>query len=387
MLRSYVRVKPCHSAASNRVLFYSEGWGSGGIETFVMNVVRRLDRREFGFDIYSTHDNSNLYDGQIKRFGGGRYTIFPDKRPNQVIRLIAGVRGFANLIKNGDYSIVHINTMNGMGLLYAMVAARCGVKVRVVHSHNDDVGDGFKTIKRLIGKIGRVLFGKYATSRIACSESAGEYLFGEYRFRVINNGVDVDRFAFKKEIREAVRREYGLNCDAPVIGSLARLSSQKNPLFQLDIFKKFSEDHPSARYLMLNHGEMLGEVEKHIRDLGLNSKVILISPTTTPEAVLFSLDAMLFPSRFEGLGYVAIEAQCTGLPVLASDVVPKETRVTNLIEYLSLEQPPHEWADKLEGMLGSFDRTKYANLVRNSGFDSSLTTMEIIELYRKLIAT
>lgn len=60
-----------------------------------------------------------------------------------------------------------------------------------------------------------------------------------------------------------------------------------------------------------------------------------------------AIDVFVFPSKFEGLGMVLIEAQASGLPIVTSDVVPKEAMITENIEAVSLENFPEYWANKV----------------------------------------
>lgn len=141
------------------VLAYSEAWGQGGIEAFVMNVVRAVQGQDLSFDICSTWDWSDSYDKELEEARVHRFSLFKGEKPGQVTRLVKGVSFFTDRLKARHYDAVWINTMNGMGFSYAKAAERLGVPVRVVHAHSADVGVGASGVKRLVSSLGSSLYG------------------------------------------------------------------------------------------------------------------------------------------------------------------------------------------------------------------------------------
>lgn len=350
---------------------YAEAWGQGGIESFLMNVFRRLSGNGFTFDLFSTWDWSDAADEELEKLSVHRITVFHGHRPGQLTRLRDGLKGFGEALSKEGYDAVYVNTMNGLGFLYAREAARRGVPVRVVHSHNSDVGEGAKTLKRAVGRMGSLLFGGYATARAACSTAAGEHLFGRRGFTVVRNGVDTERFRFDAAARERVRNEIGVGPEAPLVGNIGRIAPAKNPLFQLEVFAELLELAPDARYLMVGGNEMGDAVPEKARALGIQERVSVLPPVANPAPYYSALDAFLMPSLFEGLGTVRVEAQCSGLPVLCSDVLPIEGDVTDLARNRSLDDPSSRWAEDLMEMLARRgDRDSYSQAVANAGWSA-----------------
>ncbi len=355
----------------SRVLVYTEAWGQGGIESFLMNVFRRLSGNGFDFDLFSTWDWSDVADGELGRLGVHRTAVFHGYRPSQLTRLRSGLKGFAEALSEGNYDAVYVNTMNGLGFLYAREAARCDVPVRVVHSHNSDVGEGAKALKRAVGRLGSLMFGGYATVRASCSTAAGEYLFGRRGFIVVKSGIETERFSFDPAARECIRGELGVEPEVSLVGNIGRIAPAKNPLFQLEVFAELINFVPDARYLMIGGNEMGDVVLEKARALGIQDRVSVLPPVADPAPYYSALDAFLMPSLFEGLGNVRIEAQCSGLPILCSDSLPVEGDVTDLTRSCSLEDPPLLWAEELMKMLTRCgDRGSYARVIEDAGWSA-----------------
>ena len=335
----------------------------------VVNEVMTLACPYTEFELLTTWDMPDVDDSALEARGLVHHKIFSGTRPNLVIRTLAGLRTFNDLLEKGEYDAVHINTSNGTGLIYAFVAKRQGVIRRVVHSHNSNFGPGSRTIKGAIQCVCVSCFGNAPTMRVACSNAAGEYLFGDKPFEVVKNGIDVSRFAFKQTLRESLRSELEVG-DNLLFGNIGRLSEPKNPFSQIRIFAEAVKLRPGTRYLFLGEGELLAEAKQLATELGVEESVIFHEPVADAAPYYSALDALLLPSFYEGLPYVCIEAQCSGLPILMSDVVTDEAVVTDLVEKMSLDASAGEWAEKLVELAEmKRDRSVYPESVRAARFD------------------
>ncbi len=353
-----------------KILVYSEAWGKGGIESFICGEISALQGEDYQFDVFTTWCWEGLASYAADAYGVGQYTVYDGYRPNLIKRVIRGAKAFGDLLAANHYDAVHINTMNGSGFVYSWVAKRHGVPVRIVHSHNSDVGAGAKTLKRFISKVFTSLYGNTATVRLACSKDAGRYLFGDKPFQIVNNGIDTERFRYKVESRTAIRAELGISEDVTLLGNIGRIAPAKNPLFQLDVFAEYLKLDSNARYLMVGGGELVEETRTHAKKLGIDDKLVIHEPVADTAPWYCALDAFLMPSLYEGLGIVRIEAQCSGLPILISDVQPHEGDLTELSKRCSLDASPIAWADELYVMARKSvtDRETYAATIQAAGY-------------------
>ncbi|WP_172145971.1 glycosyltransferase [Bifidobacterium panos] len=329
-----------------RVLYYSEGWGFGGIETFVMNTVRCLNSQVFGFDIFCTHDWNESHDTEIAKLGGCRYVVFKGHKPGLRTRFKASTKKWRSLLREHHYDIVHINTMNGMGFAYAHIAEQEGVPVRIVHSHNTAFGSGLKLVKQIAHTAGKTVWGKSATTCLACSSEAGEYLFGKGDFQVVRNGVDIDMLRFNHEVREAYRAELGIENDTVLFGAPGRLSEAKNPLFQVGILKHLLDGGVRAKLLLVGEGPLKERIEVYASQLGIDNALIIRSATDNVAPYYWALDVFTMPSTFEGAPTTPIEAAVAGLPFICSDNVPSfGAHISG--EYRLGLNDANEWAEKV----------------------------------------
>ena len=369
---------PDARAQGKRVICYSEAWGQGGIETFLMSLFRRLQGKGFAFTVFSCWDWNPAMDEELASLGIDRYTVFPDHKPGQAKRLREGSAGFGELIDLIHPDAVYVNTMNGMGFLYTDVAKRKGVPVRVAHSHNSAFGSGQAAAKAVMHNFGKVVLGGSATIRLACSADAGRYLFGSRRFTMLNNGIDTNRFAFDPEARASLRTELGIPQDALLFGSVGRIAEAKNPLFQIRAFGEILCLEPGSYYLMVGDGEMKDQVVALVEELGIADRVIMPGYLPDPAPVYSALDCFLMPSLFEGLAIVCIEAQCARCAIVCSEALPPEAHVTDAEVLMPLSAGERAWAEKAVEMARmEGDRAAYASLVREAGFDADDTACQV----------
>ena len=372
---------PAKRADGLRVICYSEVWGQGGIETFLMTLFQHRQNKGMAFTVYSTWDSNTALDGELEALGIDRYTVFPDFKAGQARRLKEGAAGFAEVVELIKPDAIYINTMNGMGFLYTHVAKKRGVPVRVAHSHNSAYGSGQALAKGLAHRFGKSVLGGSATACLACSDEAGRYLFGSRPFTVVNNGIDTDRFAFNPDARAELRERYGIPLDAPLFGSVGRLAEAKNPLFQIRTFAEILRLEPSAYYLMVGDGDMRPQVEELVRELGLGNRVIMPGYLPDPAPVYSALDCFLMPSLFEGLAIVRIESQCARCAIVCSEALPPEAHVTDAEVLMPLSAGERAWAEKAVEMARmEGDRAAYAELVREAGFDADDTTRQVADI-------
>jgi glycosyltransferase involved in cell wall biosynthesis len=364
-----------------RVLCYSEAWGQGGIETFLMNLFRRLQGKGFAFTLFSTWDWNDKLDSELSSLGIDRWTRFPDQKPSQAIRLKEGPAAFGELIECASFDAVYVNTMNGMGFLWSEEARRRGVPVRIVHSHNSSFSSGEAMAKTIGHNLGRLVLGDSATVRLAVSEDAGRYLFGSKPFEVVNNGIDTKRFRFDSAARLRVREQYGIPKDALLFGSVGRIAEAKNPLFQLRVFAEVLKLEPTAFYLLVGDGDLRYQTKELAEELGIINRVIMPGYTTDPAAIYSALDCFLMPSLYEGLAMVCIEAQCSGCPIICSEALPSESRITDAEIQLCLSEGEEAWARQAVLLAKtSRNRTHYSIQVTDAGFDADGTAKRLAQI-------
>ncbi len=369
---------------TQRICIFCETWKSGGIESFISNTLLNMDLHGLEIDIIAAEIRPSVFTEKLEKKAVRFFELSGNSR-----QLLENYRRFVSLLKQRQYGVIHINVFQGMTLYYAHLARQAGIPVRIVHAHNTDLRKSIaRPIKLMLHYQYRCTFSKDATDYWACSKAAAEFLFTprdlrENGFRFIPNGIDIDRFRFCPQKRASLRKEMGLdNCT--VYGYVGRLCYQKNQRFLLEVFREILNIRPDSRLLLIGEGENRATLEQRANVLGIASKTIFYGTTDAVEELLWVMDTFAFPSRFEGLPIVAIEAQAAGLPVLCSENIPPEAAVTSLFHTLPLNAGIQQWAEQLISLAEDCARAEgAAETVRQNGFDVQDVAATIEQFYRQ----
>lgn len=371
-------------SGKKRIAYYAEGWGNGGIERFIFNVASALDPLGFSFDIFTVHTWNPAYDEEIKGLGGARFTIFDGHTPGLVVRTIKGLRAWDSHLDHGCYDIVHINAMNGMAFVYAWIARKHDVALRVVHSHNTDFGGGHRMVKSVIHKMGGFLFSSAANVRLACNREAGEYLFGRRSFEVLRNGVDVGRFHYDEVARKCMRDDLGLNSNTILFGNVGRLAEAKNPLFLVEVLVACVHCGVDADLLLVGDGPLFQDVRSLAAELKVEDRVLTPGATSEPEKYLSALDVFTLPSRYEGAPMAIYEAVACGLPLILSDTQPSLGLSVPYERRLSVENP-ETWRDEILSSASFSGKASFRSAgvqcVCQAGYDVVSSLDPLLRLY------
>ena len=368
----------CHDNQSPiRVLHVVQRMEAAGVQSFIMNIYREIDRNKVQFDFLTHYAERQFYDDEIEKMGGRIYrlTVREDKN---LIKYHKDLKAF--FASHPEYKIVH-GHLDSLGFFYLGAAKKAGVPVRIAHAHTI-IEDG-NIIKKIRHRLNR-LYKTNATFLAACSKEAGIYMFGSNEFKVIHNPIEVDKFTYSPEIRNQVRKELGLE-KSIVIGNVGRFVPPKNHIFLLDVFKRVHAKVPSARLVLVGNGELMDEVMTYGNNIGLKDSIVYLGVRSDVNRLYQAMDAFVFPSKYEGLGIVAIEAQASGLPTICSENVPSSAGITELFCQIALTDSSNVWADKIISEIQGTVRRDQSQKLKESGYDVRTVAQELIDMYEKMI--
>lgn len=360
-----------------RILHIVQSMNRGGIETMLMNFYRNIDREKIQFDFLMTELTKCDYEDEIIDSGGKIFRVSPISAYSPY-KYLNDVNRFFK--KNPDYRIVHSH-MNAVSTLPLFVAKRNHIPVRICHSHST-LADGTKgVLKRILGNQLRYIANNY----FACSYAAAKFLYGNWFFKgqscyVLNNAIDAQLYAFDTNIRSQLREQYNVG-DKILIGHVGRFTRAKNHNFILDVFKSVHESNSNTILMLIGDGELRPKIEKKIILLGLVDSVIMTGAVSRVYDYLQAIDLFIFPSLFEGLGMSIIEAQAAGLKCIASDKIPKEAKITDLVEFLPLSQEADLWAEKILNTGNRYERRNVQSQVRLAGYDVKIASKWLENFY------
>lgn len=323
-----------------RVLQVMPAMDAGGMETFVMNVYRTIDREQVQFDFLYHYNKSCFFDDEIVSLGGRIYKLTV-RQDNNLPRYLRELR--ALYADHPEWRILH-GHYSGFGMFYNTVARQTGIPVRVGHSHNTAYEHN------LVGTLDRLMslrFSAELTDRFACSEQAGKMLYGQAPFTVLPNGIDTALFAARDPQRRALLRgDLGVADNEILFGHVGRFSAQKNHTGLLRIFAAVRRRLPRARLVLLGGGPApyIEKMQALARELQLGDSVIFAGVRSNIQGFYDAMDAFLLPSLFEGLPVVLIEAQTAGLPCFVADTIDRGAAFTDRVHFLPL-QDTDAWAN------------------------------------------
>lgn len=329
-----------------RVLQISGNMNMGGQETFIMNVYRNVDRSKIQFDFVVHSKERGYYDDEIEKLGGRIYRITPMTK-----NIFKHCKELKNVIKKGKYEIVHRHTSSSIVFIDLLIAKICGVKKRIVHSHNN------LSKNVILHKIFRPFLNLLSTDKMACSIEAAKWLFGNKYCKcaeVVNNGVELTKFLFDKEIRNLIRKKYDVE-DNIIIGHVGRFDYQKNHNYILKIFSKVIEKNDKYRLWLVGEGAIKEEIKQKAKEENIEKYIKFFGIVDNVNELLQGMDIFVFPSIYEGLGISLVEAQISGLKCIVSENIQNEAIITNNVKMIKLEQD-NLWCKEIEEIQNGYNR-------------------------------
>lgn len=283
----------------------------------------------------------------------------------------------------GEYDILHIHDPIFARFIYG-IAKKKGIKKVIVHSHATMYSDK-KIAKIRNGLLCRNL-NSYADEFFACSIAAGNFLFKNNEFYVLNNAIWSERFSFSENERTEIRKQLNLN-DNLVIGHVGAFRRQKNHSFLIDIFKVVKRKEKTAKLLLVGDGNLLDEIREKARKMNLLNDILFLGKREDTYKLYQAMDVFVLPSLFEGLPMVGIEAQCADLPIVMSKSITYEAGIGNF-KFLDLADSPELWANtiiQMEKEKKGRSRDLAIEQLKRSGFDIKIESEKLEKKYLKMI--
>ncbi len=338
------------------ICILSNGLVKGGTDTFVINTVKGLNTKD-KYDIILIlsvdSDKNCLCVSEVQKLG---VRILKTCGLDSALGIIHHLGCLYRFLKQEkpDVFQTNIDLFNGPNLFAAWLA---GVPIRICHSHNSmqerEVANGSSAAIAIYQAVMRWLCWSFSNRRAGCSEAALNFLFQnkwkrDPRAIVVNNGIDINHFRTEADTVNILQK-IGANAKYHIL-TVGRLSAQKNPLMIADVFIELCKKRDDCDLIWVGIGEMEADVKARLRECGVLDNVIFLGIRDDVNELMQCSDVFLFPSLFEGLGIVVIEAQAAGLPCVISDTIPAMVDCGGC-SFLSLTDSPSRWAEKVSDVL------------------------------------
>lgn len=388
-----------------KVLQVIDSLGMGGAETWLLEVLRLWSKSEAGqLDFLMTSGKREIFDEEARRLGAKIYYVRYSRR--HVLRFASE---FRRIVREGQYHAIHDHQDFASGWHFLMGAGMLP-KIRITHVHNPAYqirnNYGVTVGRRLIASIGKALVARYSTHITGTSRQAViEYGFDTPRFRkvpkaALHCGFDPARFLGDSDLaKESVSHEFHWNKDSKIILFAGRIDqspdvghpqNHKNSSFAVSVAIECMRRDARVRLLLAGAtSPAVPFLKQRIAAAGFESRAQFAGIRQDIPRLMLASDVLLFPSRGEGLGMVAVEAQAAGLPVLASTAVPRECVVIpELVHFQKLEAGVARWADDLLQLAARPKRIAEANQqVAASHFAINYSAGALLKLYSKGLLT
>ncbi len=367
-----------------RVLQVVEAMDQAGTETWLMHVLRNIDRSSFNID-FVVSSTSNHYADEIRSLGS---QIFTCKYPNQPWRY---AKQFGRVLQtHGPYDIVHCHLHHYSGLVMRS-AHRAGVPMRIAHSHSDTSVEQWHAslLRRAYLRLMERWIQVYATHGIAVSQLAASALFGkgwmlDQRWQIIHCGIDLSPF-YPSKVPSALRDQLGIPANAFVLGHVGRFVPVKNHQLLIRMMQVLSEKDPGAYLLLVGDGPLRVEIEDEAQRYGVRSKIIFTGLRNDIAALLTDcIDVFVMPSLYEGLPLAGLEAQAAGLPCIFSKTITDELTIyPPLVKRLSIQEEPTAWAEVALSFrnIDKETRVEAYTAISQSEFNIERNIERLIQLY------
>lgn len=337
----------CKNENTKILIGYVISKESSGINKYLDNVMKALRGSDVEIHML-TSDYSLELQRRMDVEGVNLITI------DRLVHPIKRYRQIKQIVKSQNYDIAYFNISEAMNCICNIAVKRNSNAIVITHSHSagSDEECGYKrTVYQIINAIARRIVVRNTDYFYACSQKAGEWVFGKKisrsKLRVIRNTIDTKKFVFDLQERRHIREQFKLEDDVTVYGFVGNLVYQKNPFFLIRVFEKIWQNDKKSKLLIVGDGILRDEMKRLAVDLEIDKDIVFAGAVSNVEAYMSAMDVFILPSNFEGLGIVGIEAQVNGLECYFSDGVPNEVVISDYAHFIELDKSEEEWAEEI----------------------------------------
>lgn len=362
-----------------RILHVFGNLNRGGAESLIMSIYRNIDRTKIQFDFIVHTDKNSDFDKEINELGGKIYSV-PKYNASNHLEYIKTWNSFFS--EHPEYKVIH-GHVRSTASIYLAIAKRHRLKT-ISHSHSTSSGTGLASIAKNVLQFPIRFISDYF---FACSQDAGNWLFGKKickknNFYIVNNAIETEKYIYNSKTRNLIREEFDIK-NKFVIGHVGSFQQAKNHNFLLEVFKEIHNLDNNSVLMLIGDGNLKEKILNKIDLLGLSDSVILTGVREDVSDLYQAMDIFVFPSIFEGLGIVLIEAQAAGLKSFVSESIPKEAFITNLAKSISINESPDYWAKRILSEK-NYIRENTLQKIYKKQYDIKNVSEWLFEFYRKV---
>ena len=343
----------------------------GGIETVVRSWHMYLPD-DIIFDFINNNEGELAFAEEFKASGAKIHKI-PSRKENYR----ESYATLEEIIEREKYSYVHFHAMSLSWPEPILIAAKSSYTHAIIHSHT--VLDNNISIKyRILHTIGNYRLRNTQYFRLACGENAGKSMFGDKKFVIIPNGIEINKFKFQEEKRKIIREKYGIPENTYVIGHVGRPGPTKNYPFIFEVFNELRKEVHNLRLLLIGNIENDSEIKRLLEKYDIRNQVIFAGFVKDCSDLYCAMDCFFFPSLYEGFSVSLIEAQASGLPCVVGNVAA-ETKMSERFYFININSKEEAKNKILEVFSHDEERE---NIQIENKYDIKRTSEIMFDYYR-----
>lgn len=359
-----------------KILHVVGSMDKGGVQSFLMEVLRNTDPTQIQFFFLCDENESNGYEDEIHNLGGKILTVpsLTDSGPFKYVRNVQ------RIIQENGIQALHAHIY--LASVFSLFAAKWKkIPIRIAHSHSSRDESNASLSRRFYITFSKMLINKLTSLNLSCGESAGKSLFGDNHFFPVKNGIAIEQFAFDNKKRAEIRQELGIDDEVTVLLHVGRFIGVKNHQFLLKIFEKYLANDAEAKLVLVGDGPLLSEIKQAVSDLGIDKSVLFLGVRDDVKFIYSIGDLLLLPSISEGFPLTLLEAQANGLPSLVSTGVPSEVNLhKEIVQFKPLSDSLDSWVVAIKARVRNRDETARISLQR-AGYDSAASARALHTIY------
>lgn len=359
-----------------RVLQIVNHMGVGGIQAFIMNVYRNIDKNKVQFDFLLNQNIKESYVNEIEALGG--HIFYVPARREGIHKNRAALDAFFSM--HPEYRIVHMHESTLSYIEPLIYAKKHGVQVRIIHSHSTKANGS--ALNAILHTINKQRISQIATHFFSCGNLAGKWFYGGTRLakkhEVINNGIKISDYRFDEDMREKKRKELCVPPETYVVGHVGRFNTVKNHSFLIDVFCEILRRRDDSVLCLAGDGPLRSEIENKCNELGIIDRIRFLGNRKDINELLQAFDILMMPSLYEGFPVAVLEAEACGLPIVLSDTITREVCIKENIRLCSLSDSAAEWA---KVAMSNSDYVLDNSVLYEKRYDIQNTVNRLMEIY------
>lgn len=351
------------------------GLKSGGVESVIYNYCSNMDNSKYNWHLLYQHEPSEKSISEFK------YLNFKMQRiPSKFIRPLGNYIKTKKYFKENRIDIVHCH-MTLMNFIPLIAAKKCKIPIRISHSHN--AFNDSNSIKKYFNLILKKLIKRNATILVSCGKDAGNYLYDNEPFIVLNNALNLDNYSFNKKKRNDIRKKLKIAETDFVIGHIGRFSYQKNHELLIHMMEKLIQNNPNFKLVLVGDGENYHNIKQLIEDNNMSDNIVTVGIVNNACDYYSAFDCFVLPSRWEGLPVVGIEAQASGLKCFFSNKIDINAQIIKEVVFLDINNID-SWCNNIESYYKSglfINRSISLKLFEQKGLNIKSEVKKLDKLY------